>query len=222
LDMDTIKRRVEKIRAEIPDHVEILAAAKTRSIEEVRTALDAGIRFFGHNYVQEAQAMLQEVDFDARWHLIGHLQRNKARFAVELFDMVETLDSVRLGKELEKRCAAIGKTMPVLIEVNSGREENKAGVLPEEAIALAEWTSSQAHLKLAGLMTMGPLTGDPELARPYFVETRRIFEEIKSMDLPATEMHILSMGMSNSYRVAIEEGATLIRLGTALFGPRHG
>ena len=220
MNLDVIRENINRIRAEIPAHVEILAAAKTRSLDAVRAASEAGIRFFGHNYVQEAQSMIQAADFDAQWHLIGHLQRNKAKVAVELFDMVETLDSRRLGAELEKRCAAIGKMLPVLIEINSGREENKTGVLPEEALELAEWTSKQAYLKTMGLMTMGPLTGDPELSRPYFVETRRIFEEIKRMDLPDTEMSVLSMGMSNSYRVAIEEGATLIRLGTALFGPR--
>jgi pyridoxal phosphate enzyme (YggS family) len=217
-----IKRRVERIRAEIPENVDILGAVKTRSIEEVQAARAAGLCYFGHNYVQEAGAMIPEVEGDVKWHMIGHLQRNKVRQAVQLFDLIESLDSQRLAVELEKRCAEIGKMMPVLIEVNSGREENKTGLLPEDVGLLAEWVSGQTHLRLVGLMTMGPLTGDPELSRPYYKETRRLFEEIDKQRYHDIDMRILSMGMSNSYHVAIEEGANLIRLGTVIFGPRGG
>ena len=217
---DEIKRRVEQIRKEIPEEVEILGASKTRTLDEVRAVHAAGLRYFGHNYVQEARAMIPLADFDAKWHMIGHLQRNKARLAVELFDMVETLDSLRLAKELEKRCAEIGKKMPVLIEVNSGREENKTGLVPEDVETLVAWLSQQTYLHLVGLMTMGPLTGNPELSRPYHKKTRRLFEEIQRQQLPNVEMRVLSMGMSNSYKVAIEEGANLVRLGTLIFGPR--
>jgi len=217
-----IRKRVEQVRKEIPDHVEILAAAKTRSMEDVRAAYESGLTVFGHNYVQEARAMIPNLDFDAEWHLIGHLQRNKARAAVELFDMIESLDSMRLAKELEKHCAALEKEMPVLIEVNSGREENKTGLMPEDVLPLAEWISGQTYLHLRGLMTMGPMTGDPELSRPYFMETMRLYEEIQRQKLPNTHLEIISMGMSNSYNVAIEEGANLIRLGTCLFGARKG
>ena len=217
---EEIKRRVEQIRKEIPIGVEILGASKTRSLDEVRAASAAGVRYFGHNYVQEARAMIPLADFNAKWHMIGHLQRNKARLAVKLFDMIETLDSLRLAKELEKRCAEIGKEMPVMIEVNSGREENKTGIMPEDVGTLAEWLSGQTYLHLVGLMTMGPLTGDPELSRPYYKETRRLYDEIQRQKLPNTEMRELSMGMSNSYKVAIEEGASMVRLGTVIFGPR--
>ncbi|MCD6577076.1 MAG: YggS family pyridoxal phosphate-dependent enzyme [Anaerolineaceae bacterium] len=217
---EEIKRQIDEIRKEIPEHVEILVASKTRTLAEVRAVHAAGLRVFGHNYIQEARAMIPSADFKAEWHMIGHLQRNKARFAVELFDMIETLDSLRLAKELEKRCAQIGKEMPVLIEVNSGREENKTGLMPEDVGALAEWLSGQTYLRLVGLMTMGPLTGDPELSRPYHRETRRLYEEIQKQQLPNIEMRVLSMGMSNSYKVAVEEGANLVRLGTLIFGPR--
>lgn len=217
---DEIKQRIYQIRKEIPEDVEILGASKTRTLEEVRAAQAAGLFTFGHNYVQEARAMIPLADFDAKWHMIGHLQRNKARLAVELFDVVETIDSLRLAKELEKRCAEIGKKTPVLIEVNSGREENKTGLVPEDVETLAVWLSQQTYLHLVGLMTMGPLTGDPELSRPYYKETRRLYEEIQRQQLPNVEMRVLSMGMSNSYKVAIEEGANLIRLGTLIFGPR--
>jgi pyridoxal phosphate enzyme (YggS family) len=217
---DEIKQRIDQIRKEIPGDVEILGASKTRTLDEVRAAHAAGLRYFGHNYVQEARAMIPLADLDAKWHMIGHLQRNKARLAVELFDMIETLDSLRLAKELEKRCAETGKDMPVLIEVNSGREENKTGLMPEDVGMLAEWLSGQTYLHLVGLMTMGPLTGDPELSRPYYKETRRLYEEIQQQQFPNTKMQVLSMGMSNSYKVAIEEGANLVRLGTIIFGPR--
>jgi len=219
-NLDLIKRNTETLLREIPEGVTLLAAAKTRSVEEVKAAFEAGIRHFGHNYVQEARAMLEGIDFIAEWHLIGHLQRNKAKDAVELFDMVETLDSVRLAEELEKRCTAAGKMVEVLIEVNSGAEEDKTGILPQDLDGLLQLAAGLPHIKLIGLMTMGPLTGDPELSRPYFFKTRRLFEEIQRTNLPGAEMRVLSMGMSGSYRVAIEEGATMVRLGTALFGPR--
>jgi len=216
--LDLIKRNAEKLLKQIPENVTLLAAAKTRSNEEVRAAFDAGIRCFGHNYVQEAQAMLPGLPFRADWHMIGHLQRNKAGAAVELFDVLETLDSARLARELEKQCARLNKIMPVLIEINSGREENKDGVLPEDVDALAEALREFPHLKLSGFMTMGPLTGDPELSRPYFQTTARIYEQYRLKD---DAIRFLSMGMSHSYKAAIEEGANLVRIGTLLFGPRN-
>jgi PLP dependent protein len=215
-----IQEKIVTIRKTIPDSVEILAAAKTRSLDAVKAAVDAGIRLFGHNYVQEADEMIRGAEIKAEWHMIGHLQRNKAKQAVELFDMIESLDSLRLARELEKRCAQADKEMPVLIEVNSGREENKTGILPQNVGGLVEYLNACRYLKLQGLMTMGPLTGDPELSRPYYKETRRLYEEISDMRLEHVEMRVLSMGMSNSYRVAIDEGANLIRLGTIIFGPR--
>jgi len=216
--LDLIKRNAEKLLKQIPENVTLLAAAKTRSNEEVRAAFDAGSRCCGHNYVQEAQAMLPGLPFRADWHMIGHLQRNKAGAAVELFDMLETLDSARLARELEKQCARLNKIMPVLIEINSGREENKDGVLPEDGDALAEALREFPHLKLSGFMTMGPLTGDPELSRPYFQTTARIYEQYRLKD---DAIRFLSMGMSHSYKAAIEEGANLVRIGTLLFGPRN-
>lgn len=218
--MVDIQENIAAIRSAIPKDVKILAAVKTRTLAEAQIAYESGLRLFGHNYVQEAEKMIKAAPFKADWHLIGHLQRNKARQAVELFDMIESVDSLRLARELEKRCGQIGKVMPVLIEVNSGREENKTGILPDKVAELAHFLGSCSHLKLKGLMTMGPLTGDPELSRPYFKETRRIFDEISRMGLENVEMQILSMGMSNSFMVAIDEGANLVRLGTSIFGPR--
>ena len=220
-DLGMIKKNAERLLKEIPEHVILLAAAKTRTVAEVKAAYEGGIRFFGHNYVREAQAMLEEVDFKAEWHMIGHLQRNKAKDAINIFDMIETLDSIKLAEELEKRCASADRIMDVLIEINSGAEDEKSGILPEELHPLAEATARMQHLHLCGLMTMGPLTDEPARARPYFVKTRKLFDALKSSNFPGVDMQVLSMGMSGSYRVAIEEGSTLVRLGTAIFGPRY-
>jgi pyridoxal phosphate enzyme (YggS family) len=215
-----IKENVKRILSEIPAGVVLVAAAKTRSPQEILEAVEAGVTIIGENYVKEAQDAFAIVGDRCRWHMIGHLQRNKVKKAVELFDMIETVDSLPLAKEIEKRCARIGKVMPVLIEINSGREPQKTGVFPERATGLIEEIASLEHLQVMGLMTMGPRFGDPEAARPYFVETRRLFEEIKALKLSGIETKVLSMGMSNTYKIAIEEGATIVRVGTKLFGER--
>jgi len=220
--MGTIAENVQRILRELPPGVLLEAAAKGRSPEEVREAIAAGVRIIGENYVQEAERVLKVVGRPpgVRWHMIGHLQRNKAKKAVELFDLIETVDSVELAAELEKRCARAGRTMPILIEINSGREPQKAGVHPEEAEDLLREIARFPHLKVKGLMTMGPWVEDPEAIRPYLRETRQLFDRLKALALPGVEMELLSMGMSDTYRVAIEEGANLVRIGTAIFGPR--
>jgi len=215
-----IAANVKAILAELPPGVELVAAAKTRTAAEILEAIEAGVRIVGENYVQEAADVFPAVGRRARWHFIGHLQTNKAKKAVEIFDLVETVDSIGLGRELDKRAAAAGKTMEVLVEVNSGREPQKAGVLPEEAETLVRGLAALPRLRVLGLMTMGPFEGDPEDSRPYFKETRRVFEALKGAAVPGVEMRRLSMGMSHSWRVAVEEGATLVRVGTAIFGPR--
>ena len=218
----TIAERTREVLASLPPHVTLVAACKTRTVDEVREAVDAGVRVLGHNYVQEAQAMVEAIGPAAKWHMIGHLQRNKAKAAVELFDVIETVDSVRLANAIERHAAAAGKTVSVLIEINSGGESNKTGVAPADAKGLALHISGLAHVQLAGLMTMGPAVGDPEDARPYFQRTKTLFDELAAGELPNTDVRILSMGMSNSYLVAVEEEANHVRLGTKVFGPRHG
>jgi pyridoxal phosphate enzyme (YggS family) len=216
----SVASNVKAILAELPPGVELVAAAKTRSAAEILEAVDAGVRIIGENYVQEAADVFPAVGRRARWHLIGHLQTNKAKKAVEIFDIVETVDTVALGREIDKRAAAAGKTMDVFVEVNSGREPQKAGVLPEDAEALVRSLAALPRLRLLGLMTMGPFEGNPEDSRPYFEETRRVFDALKSLAIPGVEMRHLSMGMSHSWRVAVEEGANIVRIGTAIFGPR--
>lgn len=216
-----IQESVEKILHMIPPGVQLLAAAKTRSLEEVEAVIAAGVTFIGYNYIQEAIPIIEAVGNRVKWHMIGHLQSNKANKAVDYFDMIETVDSWRLAKALDRYCCKNGKIMPVLIEINSGREKNKTGVIPEEVDELASKFSTLSYLRLEGLMTMGPRFGDPEESRPYFKATRRAFERLSAQQLPNVEMRYLSMGMSNSYLIAIEEGANIIRIGNKLFGERE-
>jgi len=218
----TILQAVQAVLEEVPDHVTVVAAAKQRSPAEIDAVARAGIPHIGQNYVQEAADLKRDVTEDVSWRMIGHLQRNKARQAVALFDWIDSIDSLRLARRVDRFCAEMGKVMPVLLEINSGREANKTGFFPEKIDAVLPELAALSHLKIHGLMTMGPRFGNPEDSRPYFVETRRIFERIAASPPAGVEMSILSMGMSNSYRVAIEEGATMIRLGTALFGSRKG
>ena len=216
-----IEENVKRIISELPAGVDLVAAAKTRTPDEIRRAVDAGIRIIGENYVQEAEEAFAALGRIARWHFIGHLQKNKVKKAVPIFDMIETVDSVKLAELIDRECAKLDKTMSVLIEVNSGREPQKSGVLPEEAERLIRDLSEISHIQVLGLMTMGPRFGDPELARPYFQETKRLFDRLSQLDLDNVEMRYLSMGMSNTYEIAIEEGANMVRIGTKIFGKRE-
>jgi len=216
----TIKQNVKQILSQLPNGIGLVAAAKTRTTEEVLEAIESGVKIIGENYVQEAERSYEVIGNKAKWHFIGYLQKNKVKKAVKLFDMIETVDSIDLATEIDKRCAQIGKIMPVLIEINSGREKQKSGVLPENAEPLVREISHLQNIKVMGLMTMGPRFGNPEDSRPYFVETKRIFNQIKRLDLPNVEMKYLSMGMTNSYKIALEEGANMVRIGTKIFGER--
>lgn len=215
-----IKDNVESILKELPENVDLVGAAKTRTPEEVLEAIEAGVGIIGHNYVQEAEKAIEAVGQRAKWHMIGHLQSNKAKKAVRIFDMIETVDSLKLARAIDKACGNIKKTMSILIEINSGEELQKAGVMPKDAVSLIREISELGNIKVMGLMTMGPFSGDPEDARPYFQRTRELFEEIKKLNLPGVEMKYLSMGMSNSYKIALEERANMVRIGTNIFGER--
>ena len=215
-----IKENVKKILAELPEGVELVAAAKKRNTDEVLEAIGAGIEIIGENYVQEAASAFETVGRKVKWHFLGHLQKNKVKKAVTMFDMIETVDSLDIAKEIDKRCYQTGKIMSILIEINSGRESQKFGVLPENVEQLIRDISGFPNVKVMGFMTMGPRFGNPEDARPYFIETRKIFERVKELNFAGIEMKYLSMGMTNSYRVAIEEGANMVRIGTMLFGER--
>jgi len=216
--MINIEENVRNILETMPPDVTLVAAAKTRTLEEVEAVIQAGVTHIGYNYVQEALPIIQTIGERVVWHMIGHLQRNKAKAAIQHFDMIETVDSWRLAETLDRRCSNLGKTIPVLVEVNSGREARKTGVLPEEVDDLVRQLSQLQHIQVQGLMTMGPRFGDPEDARPYFRATREAFERLAALNLPNITMRTLSMGMSNSYLIAIEEGSNMVRIGTQIFG----
>ncbi|MDO8516930.1 MAG: YggS family pyridoxal phosphate-dependent enzyme [Nanoarchaeota archaeon] len=246
-----IKENILKIKSEIPENIKIIAATKTRSIDEIKEALYSVIKIIGENYVQEAEAKFnflkelkktadvrnvvqiasqEEIHFgasqkpnkpegfsDFEIHLIGHLQRNKTKKAVEIFDLIQTVDSMEIAREIDKRCSEINKIMPVLIEINIAKEENKTGCMPENVFKLAEEISKLKNIKLRGIMAIGPNFDDKEKLRPYFNEAKEIFEELKKTN---KEIEILSIGMSDSCKIAIECGSNMVRIGTSIFGER--
>jgi pyridoxal phosphate enzyme (YggS family) len=227
----SIAKNYKRIREEIPDNVTIVLAAKARSKEEIEEAIDAGATDVGENYVQQAWQIysdLSKKSAKVRWHMIGHLQTNKINKALRIFDVIQTVDSLVKAEAIDKRVErAKRKIVPVFIEINIGSEDSKAGIRPDDhepfetyIEKLIKDMSKLEHLRIEGLMTIGPRFGNPEDVRAYFKRTRRLFDRIKDLDLPNVDMKYLSMGMTNSYRVAIEEGSNMVRIGTAIFGER--
>lgn len=204
-----------------PEQVRIVAAAKTQSIEKVKEAVNAGIHIIGHNYVQEAeaQAIIKE-EAQVEFHMIGHLQKNKAGKAVALFDLVETVDNEKLASALDRRAGAEGRIIGVMIQVSLAGEPQKSGIERASIEQLIQAIHGMPHLKLKGLMTMPPFFDQPERARPYFAQLRELRDQLTDSGLLTPEMCQLSMGMTGDFEVAVEEGSTLVRIGTALFGPR--
>jgi hypothetical protein len=205
-----------------PADVKIVAISKTFSAAAIRAAYDAGVRDFGENRVQEwdsKRVQLAEIVNDAKWHMIGHVQSNKAARVAQLFDRVDSLDSLALASKLDSAAAAGKKRLPVLIEVHLSGEASKTGVADAELTTLADGTSSLAHLDLQGLMTVPPYFDDPERVRPYFRKLRGLRDALGAA--LGRELRVLSMGMSHDFEIAIEEGATEVRIGTALFGDRE-
>ncbi len=218
-----IKEKYLNLRKSIPPEIQLVVASKGRTPEEIKEVIDGGAVIIGENYVQEAKRkkeILNKFPSKVKWHMIGHLQRNKVKTAVRIFDMIQTVDSVKIGKEIDKQCSKIGKVMPVLIEINIAKEKQKSGIEMEEVIHLIEELKKFRFLKIMGLMTMGPVVEDIEKLRPYFREMKKKFDEIKKLKLERVEMKYLSMGMSSSYQIAIEEGSNMVRIGTLIFGER--
>jgi len=219
--MDPISQRVRSVITSLPPHVTLLVAAKGQSADAVRAALQGGAGTIGHNYVQEAEAMIGAVGPGAaHWSMIGHLQRNKASTAVRLFDSVQSVDSLRLAETLDRHCRRLPRVLPILLEVNVAREPQKSGVLPEDVVELAREIARLRSLRIEGLMTLGPQVQNAEALRPAFRAMRDLLQALRVACSSEAPPHILSMGMSDSYPVALEEGATMIRLGSLLFGPR--
>ena len=200
--------------------VRLLAASKSQSVEAIRAALAAGAALIGENYVQEAADKKQLIADCIEWHMIGHLQRNKAKAAVELFDVIESLDNLALARELDKEAAKQNKIVRAFVEVSLAGEESKTGIAKGEVAGLLEKISGLTHISVEGLMTVPPFRENLEAVRPYFRELRELRDSLNSLNLPNVQLNELSMGMTHDFTVAIEEGATIVRVGTALFGPR--
>jgi len=204
-----------------PDEVKIVAATKTVPPERIREAIKAGIKIIGENRVQEAERKILELkDENVEWHMIGYLQKNKVNKALRLFKMIQSVTSVDLARKINNSCGRNNQKMPCLLEINIGKEPTKAGFLEDELFENLEELSKMPNLEIKGLMAIPPFL-EPEEVRPYFVKLREIMEKINEMKISNMHLTELSMGMSHDFEVAIEEGATMVRIGTAIFGPRE-
>ena len=222
-NINTIKRRIVSAAVKCgrdPDSIKLLAVTKTISTEYIMKALAAGITMFGENYVQEAKDKIAVIGSRAGWHMIGHLQTNKAKYAVKLFDYVHSVDRLELAQELDRRAGLINRKLNVLIEVNVSGEESKSGIPADDAPALIKQIAGLENLAVRGLMTMAPYSNNPENARPYFSTLRNLRDNISRHQISGIQMEELSMGMTDDFEVAIEEGATIVRIGRAIFGQR--
>jgi len=223
--LDALRERIDECgrrSGRSADEITLVAVSKTHPADSVREAIAAGVADFGENRVQEAEGKIPEVGRDkARWHLIGHLQSNKARRAVELFDVIHSLDSVALARRLDRMCIDLDRQeLPVLIQVDLGHEPTKTGAVEKELPEIIEAVRESEHLSLIGLMTLPPFFDEAEKARPFFRRLREMRDEIRKQGAFDDGRGELSMGMTHDYEVAIEEGATMLRIGTAIFGER--
>jgi pyridoxal phosphate enzyme (YggS family) len=227
-----LKNRLERIKARIKETAEacnrpvasirLVVVCKTMPVEVVREAIDAGVTDLGENYIQEATEKVNALaTYPATWHFIGHLQSNKAKYAVRLFDLIHSVDSLKLAKELDKYAKRNDKTQAILIQVNVAREDSKSGVYVEDTMPLLREVSRLENISVKGLMTMPPYFNAPEKVRPFFAALREFRDQIKKEDISNISMDELSMGMTGDFEAAIEEGATMVRIGTAIFGERR-
>ncbi len=229
--MRTIAQNVEEILRRVeaacrrsgrnPEEIELVAVTKTVAPAQIEAALRAGVKHIGENRVQEAAQKKPQVSGAATWHMIGHLQTNKVKKALELFDVIQSVDSRRLADKLQEQCERRGRSVEVLVQVNTSGEESKFGVPPEEAPQLIEYVAKLPALRLTGLMTIGPLTDDEQRIRRSFRLLRGLFDEFSTTPPPGVELHWLSMGMTDDFEIAIEEGSNMIRVGRAIFGERN-
>ncbi len=217
-NLQTIRRRIDaaaRKTGRTEKDIVLVVVTKTRSVAEIREALACGATDLGENYVQEAESKYSEIGNVPKWHMIGHLQRNKVKHAVEFFDMIQSVDSEEIAKEIGRRAEAIGRCIDVLVEVKVSSEPTKFGVGCDEALRLVDRISEISGIRVCGLMGMAPIVLDPEAARPYFAKLKEIWDK-----LPKEQRLYLSMGMTQDFEVAIEEGSNMVRIGTAIFGPR--
>ena len=218
---DRIRQAAESCNRDA-DSVKLVAVSKTIAAETVREAIEAGVTSLGENYVQEARDKFKSlVQYPVSWHFIGHLQSNKAKYAVRLFDLIHSVDSLKLARELNKQAAKLEKIQQILVQVNISGEGTKSGISADEAPRLIEEISQLKNLAVKGLMTMPPYFYQPEKVQPFFAALRELRDQIKAQSLPDVSLDELSMGMTGDFEVAIQEGATLVRIGTAIFGERQ-
>jgi pyridoxal phosphate enzyme (YggS family) len=203
-----------------PREIKLLAAAKSQSVELIRAAINAGVELIGENYVQEGHDKRQVIAERVEWHMIGHLQRNKVRGALKTFDLIQSLDSVALALELDREARKRGKAIRALIQVNLAHEESKSGISRDKVSELLKRVGDLPQLQIGGFMAVPPFKENPEDVRPYFCALRDLQLKLGCLKIPNVSLDELSMGMTHDYPVAIEEGATIVRIGTALFGPR--
>jgi hypothetical protein len=227
-----LKQRLEQIKERIrqaaescnrdADSVRLVTVSKTIAAEIVKEAIDAGVTILGENYVQEARDKFKAlVQYPVSWHFIGHLQSNKAKYAVRLFDLIHSVDSLKLARELDKQAGKVDKIQQILVQVNISAEDTKSGISTDEAPRLIAEISQLKNLAVKGLMTMPPYFYQPEKVQPFFADLRELRDQIKGQSLPNVSLDELSMGMTGDFEVAIKEGATLVRIGTAIFGERQ-
>ncbi|MDL1963716.1 MAG: YggS family pyridoxal phosphate-dependent enzyme [Deltaproteobacteria bacterium] len=223
--LNNVKERIKKAAINCgrkPDTVHLVAVSKTMPENTVREAITAGVNILGENYIQEAKDKINTLSsYPVSWHFIGHLQSNKAKYAVKLFDMIHTIDSLKLAHELNKQAKKINKIQQILIQINISMESTKSGIHEEDAQKLIKEISSFENLSIKGLMTMPPFFNNPEKARPYFSALRDLRDKIRNKVIKNINMQELSMGMTDNFEVAIKEGATFVRIGTAIFGERN-
>ncbi len=226
-----IAENLEQVRANIrraceaagrdPEEVTLIAVSKTKPVPDLQEAYRAGSRVFGENKVQEILDKYDRLPKDVQWHMIGHLQRNKVKYIVDKVAMIHSVDSLRLAETIEQEAAKRGVTVPVLIEVNVAEEESKFGVKMNEVAALLEAVSRFPHIKAEGLMTIAPFVENAEENRPVFRQLKKLSVDINRKNINNVNMNVLSMGMTGDYQVAVQEGATMVRVGTGIFGERN-
>jgi pyridoxal phosphate enzyme (YggS family) len=214
-----IERAAAKTRRGKED-IKLVAVTKTVEVERIKDAISYGIGIIGENRVQEAESKLDQITEKVEKHLVGHLQTNKAKKAVDLFDFIQSVDSLRIAQEISRRASQKGSLMPVLVEVNTSGEETKFGIEPDQVLPLMESISDLEGIRIKGLMTIGLFSDDPEDTRPCFRRLKAIFDQLKEDSIPNVEMTYLSMGMTSDFEVAIQEGSNMVRVGTAIFGAR--
>ena len=226
--MEIIKNNLEIINEKIkkaalkasrnPEEIKLVAVTKTATIEQIEEAISAGVEIIGENKVQEAKGKYQILTADIEWHLVGHLQTNKVKYAIEIFDLIHSVDGIKLAKEIDRRSLQFGMITNVLVEVNISGEETKYGIKPEEVEPFLKEISEFSRIRVKGLMTIAPIVEDKEEVRPYFRKLRELSKEIKKKNIKNVRMDYLSMGMTEDFEVAVEEGANIVRIGRGIFG----